>query len=646
MKRCKFAKEGSTEDCAAAIGVSLKKIGNIKLQGQSTDSGGGGVLDGLAKKLDELFLCRPNYLIASCSLHCLQLAIANPIKTTIGEGGLDKKNAMQLIHSVYDLQDSMDRSIWKTHCEAAMTFLNANLETAYVGITQADNIFATKWEKIKTFRKFELIDADTFNKTVMKVQAPVLTRWWTVGDAATMVWNAYLLIFRVCQQVINSQATVQRSNKIASGLQPLLLEEEIFSDVALIHNYHCFFVTPHFGWMQSEDDLTNLPGFQSHNMLARYYLLVRDLGDLKTKLLTTHPSFHDTRLSLLNLQEAVAIKQRKKIATFIDIALEAIEKHFVRWCNKSLLPAALLSAKELAIPVAFIMTARGWDGPVDAEDFYSQVHKSTFSQKKYFEFIRDRQEPVDNGTQYEPFAVRAANLLLGGSEFRNKFHPYPMKHFMYEAYLPLASHTQFVEAGVKEAKIISCTDRSEQLRSAYAVNRSANIHNDRLSSLTVPERIQWILRAAEEHVTRQEVLAEEEGYVASVSAIAKLMRQEHFKQDRVQQLQDDTLNKLNKNKADNALQQRTGVDRTHATEGLFAYGKIVKKLHLDAIRIELVFRGCAQEEVNTWTITVCKTKLKELEIKRVEDDNDADTANKEASHKAFKPLSGAVFPAS
>jgi hypothetical protein len=86
------ASEGTSEMCAAAIAVSLKKIGSIKLQGQTTDSGGGGVLDGLAKKLDDLTICRPNYLIAPCGLHCLQLAVANPIKMTMGDGGLDKKN--------------------------------------------------------------------------------------------------------------------------------------------------------------------------------------------------------------------------------------------------------------------------------------------------------------------------------------------------------------------------------------------------------------------------------------------------------------------------------------------------------------------------------------------------------------------------
>jgi hypothetical protein len=73
------ASGGFTDDCADDIAASLNKVGNIRLQGQTTDSGGGGVLDGLHRALEERQLCRPGYLVTSCSLHNLQLAVANPI---------------------------------------------------------------------------------------------------------------------------------------------------------------------------------------------------------------------------------------------------------------------------------------------------------------------------------------------------------------------------------------------------------------------------------------------------------------------------------------------------------------------------------------------------------------------------------------
>lgn len=84
---------GTTKECGDAIGHSLKKItldGHqaIRLHGQSTDSGGGGVLDGLAKELQKRHLCiqSSEYLVSSCAIHNLQLTLANPMKELLGEG--------------------------------------------------------------------------------------------------------------------------------------------------------------------------------------------------------------------------------------------------------------------------------------------------------------------------------------------------------------------------------------------------------------------------------------------------------------------------------------------------------------------------------------------------------------------------------
>ena len=87
-------------------------------------------------------------------------------------------------------------------------------------------------------------------------------------------------------------------------------------------------------------------------------------------------------------------------------------------------------------------------------------------------------------------------------------------------------------------------------------------------------------------------------------------------------------------------QNNSGVDRTAAMHGLFPYGKLVMRLHMDALKTELLYRGCSEQEIKGWNITDRKKKLKELEIARV--DNDEDMA-KAAALKAFKPLSGVHF---
>jgi hypothetical protein len=70
-------------------------------------------------------------------------------------------------------------------------------------------------------------------------------------------------------------------------------------------------------------------------------------------------------------------------------------------------------------------------------------------------------------------------------------------------------------------------------------------------------------------------------------------------------------------------------------QGLVPYGKLVRKLHLKDLEVELLHRGCTQEEVQPMGIRDRTKKLKELEIERVGNNSTAD--------KAFKPLSTAGF---
>jgi hypothetical protein len=152
------------------------------------------------------------------------------------------------------------------------------------------------------------------------------------------------------------------------------------------------------------------------------------------------------------------------------------------------------------------------------------------------------------------------------------------------------------------------------------------------------ERIEELLHSAILHNEEHEALKQEhQDYKSKVDAIMEDMRTAHFKEEREEKLVQDTLEKINKNRKENALQRKVGVDRTHTMVGIFPFGKLVARLHMDALKVELLFRACSEEEVNGMTITQRKNKLKELELLRVGDDE------KEAATKAFKPLSMAVF---
>jgi hypothetical protein len=77
--------DGTSEDCTEAVLHSLERFfgdtETIKaiLSGQTTDSGGGVTGTSFFKKLDSQGLCvsRDGYLLSYCTLHCLQLTLAN-----------------------------------------------------------------------------------------------------------------------------------------------------------------------------------------------------------------------------------------------------------------------------------------------------------------------------------------------------------------------------------------------------------------------------------------------------------------------------------------------------------------------------------------------------------------------------------------
>ena len=159
-------------------------------------------------------------------------------------------------------------------------------------------------------------------------------------------------------------------------------------------------------------------------------------------------------------------------------------------------------------------------------------------------------------------------------------------------------------------------------------------------TLTSTDRIQGLLKSAEDHHCLHLQLAKDnDDYEASVATVEGLMRKQHFKMERVQQKKEVAVGRGNNNKATNALQKKTGVDRTNVMRGLTAYGKLKKALHFEDLATELLFRGCTLEEIQPLNITARKKKLRDLEMIRLEGDDDGI----KRAEKAFKSLSTAAF---
>ena len=227
-------------------------ISSFRYRGATTDSGGGGTGDSLHFHMKDTHLCCEDdeYLVGFCCLHTLQLTLSNALEKTIGFGGLGNRNAMQAIHSFYDLQNDMEFGLWK------MEWINAAKEVGY--------------------RNNQL--------EIEKLAAPIVTRWWTVGEAAKCIVKHLPVFIQVAKNVTMHKTSSSAGNKIASGILSLVAEPIIVSDIKLIASYHNAFLNGHFSWFQKGDkQIGGTPGYLGRHVLVRYFLMWSDLEKLKDK---------------------------------------------------------------------------------------------------------------------------------------------------------------------------------------------------------------------------------------------------------------------------------------------------------------------------------------------------------------------------
>jgi len=358
---------GSSKECAKGVQASIDKLKahdddeTHKLHGQDADSGGGGTLDSLHKEMRVLNLCMPDeeHLTAGCAIHAIQLQLGNAIRETFGAGALDKVNAMQLLHSVYRLQELVDlQEWWHVLFKSCVFVLNYNPaqaaedDASIALLSTADqnrNAFYMSYNKILDFHsKFKKPTAEDptssalkkFKLTVYgKMTAPILTRWWTVGVGASYIFDCYLVLFHAAQTVINIYTSGLTPHMIASDLFSLMLSQDNFIDICLIRSFHKACVNKHMDWLQSSVDLTDALAFQSHNIAVRCFIMTKDLQHLLSG--RSLPDYLEATSRCTDEDD----KKRNfdKLSIFVKHAGDSLHKHCGKWLSPKLLPAALLS---------------------------------------------------------------------------------------------------------------------------------------------------------------------------------------------------------------------------------------------------------------------------------------------------------------
>ncbi len=711
----------NTVACAQAIQSSLKKLNlggrTVVLRGQTTDSGGGGVLETLARELNALSLCTSSdeYFVASCGIHCLQLQLANPVKQLIGLGGLGKRNAIQMLHTIYDLQGYLNVDVMKKTMTKAQEWADKYCDKDFVPddpTNVGDAQFAERYNKIRKWRTFDPVG----KKKWTQISACVLTRWQYTGEAAKYGFENYLVIFKFAQLCINAFPSGNKINKTASDLQSLMMDPIIYSDMCLIHCFHDFYFKKYLDWMMQSKDLTEECGFQSHQMLATYYRMHCDLEDMKLEVDLSlddvgNGYFFPYIQSLDNLdtpsqsdpdyQKAVMSNedQRRKGLKWVDIAVDSLNTHFIRWASVKLLPAALMSEDPLAKCVARLIVGAPPADPVlehypcppgaspeppVEKAFKSDVFKCGIKISRFESWLRTTFDRVKAGADdgagghvdvptFSDDVKAAAQLLLNGTDFRvldDDSHRLVWE--MHSSFLPLASQTQFVERGVKDAQNVAVTGRQEEQRSNYCIVRSFHVlgieaeaeaeadedaDTNTTNKVATPEKIKILMARAERAEERLENIILEIGedkYDEEFKECGAMLKGGgHFRYVRNQGVIDEIAAAAEVNKVSNVRQQQTGVHVTAEGLGLISYSKLRMKDHKEDIKIELAARGFTdfnypatheKKAGKPMNFTDLKKMLMSMELLRVKTIEPTNTNLHEiAKDKGFEKQSTAEF---
>jgi hypothetical protein len=465
--------DGTSKACAHAIQHALSQLfggqDNILaiLVGQATDSGGGGTGNSFHKELTKLGLSSAveSYLKSFCTLHCIQLTLQNPINRVLGQGGMGKDgkyktNAMQALHGLHNLQKYHERTEWPI-----------------------------LWSKAAAKCGFDITN-DEFS--AHRIPAPILTRWWTVGECAAYLLKHITIILAICHGVIQASATAHAVNQVASGLEALLKTPAIVSDISLIDAFHKYFLCSHFAWLQKGDpELGNKPGFINRHIAVRYFLMHEELSNAyNMEGWKTMDAFEEFRDSMEDMDQESKTKHTLKCSLFLMIARRALIKHFKVWMNDLLFLAIYAEAPTGRIVAKYLSAPPNTTAAVTPEDpnemqiFQSPIHNNRpIDLKKFASFISKQckiQMLLRDGPHVFPQRLPIQHFANSVLDMWDNGAPLVLgrlKQNYLANYAALPSNTHLAESNVKDANLCQIKNRNENLSSTFSTARSGIVES-------------------------------------------------------------------------------------------------------------------------------------------------------------------------
>jgi hypothetical protein len=580
----------------------------------------------------------------SCGIHDLQSVFRLATQHFVGEGNLEKRNAIQLLHTMYSLYDELNgfkgrykesvRVLWRKIYESQMP----------------DDLFTS---------------VDAPKNLLQAMQEPLITRWWTIGSLAALAAK-YLKFFKLlAQAIVNMTNSDERENTIASNLLSLASSPWIVADVHFIAVITKKWLNPHMRWYQRSDPNIGQPGYLVPHRLVRYHLMLADLEDIVGGWKNLE-AFKDFRAVLSSLDDTLRPMKEAMVSSFVSLMMQQVIKHNQRYLLTPKLIRAVFAEKETGQLVASLFSTID---PHPTGTFNSIVHGVEIDLPRFskwmlasitaeqllaieehpiFAHFSSDIESIGDGTDIWDRSSEDELAPSIRKSFLRELAAHPSTQHANEMFVKLGAmfgrNKSEIWAGIFAAAsngfLLLGQEENDTDKDKEVENPAESLNEDILEEPNESEivedemeRRKRYFRVNKKRLFRIEVVAQEKGRQIASLAVALgpeefVRRKENIKQQltskeenlKAQQAQgkvSEMLSKLNRNKTNVAMNKR-GEDIPPRLLGYFPYNHLRKRVNVNELAKELTCRS-----VENWAPSDGPTKglklLKAAEKKRFED---------------------------
>jgi hypothetical protein len=298
----------------------------------------------------------------SCGLHDLQSVFRLALQQHVGDGGLETRNATQLLHATFSFYEEMNGR-WSKAVKAI-------------------------WKKLhgdETFDSLKGMPKDLLKAT----QEPLITRWWTTATLALKARRHLPFFVKMAKAVQNSMTTKLKENTIASNLLSLASLDWIVADVMLVASLsELFLLNNHMKWCQGADPNIGRPGFLAFHRAVRRFLQLEDSQEAERSW-ETHELFHEFRLQAAKIEdEKLRSVKKDSVRAITRKMILQVRKHNKRCSQTSKLIRGVYAEQPTGQAIAQLLSRQSDLPPIATQSFHSKIHGREIDVVKFSKFLR------------------------------------------------------------------------------------------------------------------------------------------------------------------------------------------------------------------------------------------------------------------